>query len=679
MPTEKKGGIPKTALNSSKFNYIVLRWKQMKVVSINRLRGVVMGSFSKKAILLVIALSMCVFADVAPQTVQDSMDGNWLVINGQRRFISGMNIAWIDFANDVGDTRLDINAFRNKIRQIRSAGGNAVRWWLHTDASRCPTINSDGEVTGIGSRTIENMRQALDTAYAYGVVVSMCLFSFDLLVPGDQPPKSEYSDFDLESNHQFLTVPENLDTYLENGLGPILEAVGDHPAIMCWEVFNEAEGMLASAGWDAVVEKITQDDILRITNRIAGFVRSNTNKMVSTGMANPTYHTMYSDEALINAGGDENGWLDFYMMHYYPEWYGENVSPFHNPASHWNMDRPVLIGEFMARGWTEGEQGPKQQLMTTKSIIDAYQHTYDKGYAGALSWSMTEGNSDFFGDFSTTAPALEHMFDNYKDDIMIKDVEVEWLSGDLAMKVEFTDLPTPVGDDGYFELGTMFSGNFSATTDVHIDIFVEEGSGTNLQLQPVIKVSDAWTWSPASEEVIDLSTITQGEWVTITIPVTAFGADDLSDVREILFQYWAYDDSYTGTIYFNDVKLDDEVLFDFNSEGSSWGTAADEAHVSLASVPEATSIIRNSRSGSSVNTLAPMVRVSGRRVNVEMTNASDLKIDVVNLRGKTVAKVDLRNRDAGSYSFTLNDISAGNYILRMHYGNSQANSFITLK
>ncbi len=175
-----------------------------------------------------------------------------------------------------------------------------------------------------------------------------------MLVPGT---KSEYSSYNLENNYKFFTDTSKIATYLTNGLKPILDSVGSHPAVMCWEVFNEPEGMLASANWSHVTKKITQNDILRITNRIAGFVHRNSKKMVSTGIASYSYVGEYSDAKLKAAGGDQDGYLDFYMAHYYPEWQEQSLSPFHNPATKWGMDRPVLIGEFPAKSWSTSTIG----------------------------------------------------------------------------------------------------------------------------------------------------------------------------------------------------------------------------------------------------------------------------------------------------------------------------------
>ncbi|HMA63742.1 MAG TPA: hypothetical protein VKO63_01045, partial [Chitinispirillaceae bacterium] len=445
---------------------------------LRRSRCVVLG--------IIAALALSASAAVAPQTTKDSMSGNWLVVNGQKRFMSGMNLAWINFGTDVGDKGMDINSFTDKIKQIRKAGGNAMRWWLHTDAQNCPKIDATGAVTGLGANSIRNMRMALDTAFAYGVVVDMCLFSFDLLVPGDGTGKTAYSSYNLENNYKFLTDTSKITTYLNKGLKPILDSVGNHPAVMCWEVFNEPEGMLASADWVDVKKKITQNDILRITNRIAGFVHRNSKKMASTGIASFQYCSEYSTEKLVAAGGDPDGYLDFYMAHYYPEWQGSEISPFHNEASKWNMDRPILIGEFPANDWSSTTTGPSSKLALKTSMTSkaAFNWAYDKGYAGAMSWAMTEQNS-FFGSYETTAPSLTDLFTKYKDDIMIKDATITELTGDLAMQIKL-DLPGATATPEAELNGTF---NFTGVDSLIADIYLPSGTSTSVKLLMVMKSS----------------------------------------------------------------------------------------------------------------------------------------------------------------------------------------------
>ncbi len=367
---------------------------------------------------MLILSSIPAFAQVSPQTTQDYADVDRLVINNKRVFISGMNLAWHNFGSDVGDkalTSTDKTAFRDYLKQIKDAGGNAIRWWLHTDAQNCPKINSNGQVTGIGTNTINNIRTVLDSAYKYGIVVSLTLFSFDLL---KEESKANYSSYNLDNNYKFLTVTANLDTYIQKALGPILDAVGDHPAIMCWEVFNEPEGMLPAnaSGW-GLQKNIDYSHIIRFTAKIAAEVHRKTKKMASTGIhgfETQTYFPNYTNQKLKEAAdGDERAYLDFYMVHYYPEWSGSTKSPFHNKASHWNMDRPILIGEFPARDWPP--QGSNWQ--TSMTVKDAYEYAYNNGYCGAMSWSMTENDVTKFGNFSTTKPALENLSSKYKSNI----------------------------------------------------------------------------------------------------------------------------------------------------------------------------------------------------------------------------------------------------------------------
>ncbi|MCL2220253.1 MAG: hypothetical protein FWC23_09330 [Chitinispirillia bacterium] len=625
---------------------------------------------------------------VPMQTMQDSAKGNRLIINGKPIFASGMNIAWIagnSFSNDVGDTPLNEFAFRQHIQNIRKAGGNAVRWWLHTDAANCPKINNDGEVTGIGTQTISNIRKALDIAYENGVVVSLCLFSFDLL-NGEGENKTAAV---VARNEKFLTVPANLDTYIEKGLKPILEAVGSHPAIMCWEVFNEPEGMskgttTTGSNWQGWASRIIDyDHVIRFTGKIAAEVHRSTKKMASTGIHEfhkTKYFHRYTDASLKTAaGGDELAYLDFYMAHYYPEYLGTDHSPFHNPASFWELGRPVVIGEFPARDWGPGTGYNMAQPGTAMTIINAYEYAYNNGYAGIMSWSMTEGNVAKFGNYETTKPALENLYAKHKSDIMIKDVNYEDLTGDLALKLVMANTPQEgTADNGgpWNEL-SVESGthNFSGKTNFMFDMYIAPGSGTNLTIVPAIKVGSDWTWSPAQDESFTLAGKPQGQWFTVTIPVSAFGASSLSQVRGIILQYFAKDTPYTGTIYFDNVRVDTDVIDDFNKSTTEWSTAAAGVTMSLAQRPGSTSVFNGARPGRMASR-TPAVTLTGRILSVSSPTDADMHIRLVDVKGKTVAKF----RGAGDARFSIAGVPAGRYIVETRIaGKRVGNSAVIVK
>ena len=631
-----------------------------------------------------IFLSGLVVYSMAATTMQtkDKVDGNWLVIDGKKRFLQGMNIAWITnntFGNDVGDAKININMFTSHIKKIRKVGGNAVRWWLHTDASHCPKIDASGAVTGIGKRTISNMKQALDTAHAYGVVISMCLFSFDLLQKGT---KSSYSDYNFDNNLKFLTVPENIDTYLEKGLKPILEGVGDHPAIMCWEVFNEPEGMIEGHGWTPT--KIDAKHVQRITNKIAGCVHDHSNKMVSTGVHCADDLALYKDAALKAAGGIANGTLDFIQLHYYPEWFGQDHSPVHNPKSFWKdkwEDRPVLIGEFPAKDWSTSTTGTSsgQPLKTSKKIVDAFKYAYDEGYAGAMSWTMVTDakQAAFFGSYETTAPALKALYDAHKRDIEINSVSIEEMKGDYALKLDLQNLQVPSGNKGYQELGTSFSKNFTGKKNILFEMYVTANSGDNAKVVVVIKVGSSYKWSPAQSETIMLGSVEKGKWVTYSIPVSAFGAHDLSDVREILFQYWAEGSPYTGTFFFDNVRADKDTLANFNTEGSAWGTTADEANVALVKLSEVTSF-KNSVRISTAAKVKTVISFQGKTVRFKVSEYADVRIELVDIRGKVVSKVNYGRLDSGIHTFLFDNVSSGHYICNIFQNNKLISADVIL-
>ncbi|MDR0305528.1 MAG: hypothetical protein LBI42_01690 [Chitinispirillales bacterium] len=643
------------------------------------------------AILATAGLTAGVMAQVPMQTTQDHVtetaNGPRLVINGQPLFISGMNLAWHNFARDIGDAPVNGATMANYIKQIRGAGGNAMRWWLHTDAQVDPKMDMNtGAVTGIGSQTINNMRTVLDTAYHYGVVVSMCLFSFDLL-HDDGGNKGAAV---VERNRKFLTDPANLDTYIQNALIPILDAVGNHPAIMCWEVFNEPEGM-ATTGWATV--KIDHSHIMRFTARIAAAVHDRTVKMASTGIHNfHQYKGVYTEGKLKAAAGADpladKAYLDFYMAHTYPEHERVEESPFKQEASHWEFDKPVLIGEFPAQDMGQG--GYNYGFVTTPAnaipIIDAYKWAYEKGYLGAMSWSITEGDKAKFGTLATTAPALQYMAENYESEIKLLTtgggVIVPDPTGDLAMRITFDGTNV----DGNI-IDKTFKQNLSGKTNITVEMYIAGGSGTNVSIHPVIQAGASWEiWAEAS--AVSLTGRPTNEWFTVTIPISSYDglSAGLSATQGMAFKFIpGGSGSYSGTIYIDNIKVDGVAAYDFNVASAVWDAegpwnnalnAPDPLPgVTVGNVarPGATSI-RCGTKAAGVSARMPVVSVRGKVLNIVGVDNSEMAIRLIHVNGKTAANF----KASGKGKFSLAKVPAGRYIVETKVAGKRAGSTAVL-
>lgn len=303
---------------------------------------------------------------------------------GQKVFVSGINVAWKEFAGDVGKYPVDTVWFAKMLQGVSDSGGNAIRWWLFTNVANDPQIDSATKlVTGIGPSTVANIRKVLDMAYARGVSISLCLLSFDMMKTNQGA--------DIVANKKILQTDEGRKAFLDNAVVPLVKEIGNHPAILAWEIFNEPEGMVKSiAGdWGSIADGIQISDVQKMVNQAAGVIhRAVPGVLVSNGCwafiagsnTIPGDRNYYSDSALKAVGGDPDGTLDFYMVHYY-EWAGTERSPFHHPASYWGLDKPLVIGEFAAKGLTD-----KVGVMTP---AQCWKYLYDNGYAGALGWTYT--------------------------------------------------------------------------------------------------------------------------------------------------------------------------------------------------------------------------------------------------------------------------------------------------
>jgi predicted GNAT superfamily acetyltransferase len=423
---------------------------------------------------------------------------NRITYNKQQLFLSGANLAWINFAGDIGPVVTDFNSFADIMLQMHDHGGNVLRWWLHTNGTVTPAFNSSNFVTGPGSGTISELKQVLDLAWQREIGINLSLWSFDML-------RSSNSTTVLNRNRLMLTDTAYTNAYINNCLIPMIDSLRGHPAIVDWEIFNEAEGMSNEFGWTGI-DHVAMSDIQRFVNLCSGAIhRSDPTAKVTTGVwsfqaltdittlsrkenlnplsasqkseletfffqkyrlslsadeitnylqkiAGTQNFNYYSDLRLINAGGDPDGILDFYSVHYYVA-LGSQFSPFINTASHWNLSKPIVIAEFAM----QTNDGVTQDQL--------FNRIYQTGYAGALPWSWTDPT---FSSQANMLAGMQFMWNNYRKDVDVLGIGGDWplisiISPDT--NAVFPDsaavpiLTTAVDSDGYVAKVEFFAND----------------------------------------------------------------------------------------------------------------------------------------------------------------------------------------------------------------------------
>jgi hypothetical protein len=384
--------------------------------------------------------------------------------NNQQLFLSGANLAWAHFAGDLGPGSTDTLRFGDVMLSMHDHGGNAMRWWLHTNGVNTPQFDGSGYVVGPGAATITDIKKILDLAWQREIGIDLCLWSFDML-------RSSNSSTVLNRNTLLLNDTNYTRAYINNCLIPIVDSLKGHPALLTWEIFNEPEGMSNEFGWSDI-NHVSMSSIQRFINMCAGAIhREDSTALVTSGAwsfyalcDNPLAKTStqfsklssderlqigmalkqkyrssltpdaiinhlekiavgpnqnyYRDDRLLAAGGDPDGLLDFYSIHYYA---GINpsvptsISPFHHLAASWGLNKAIVVAEFAMETGQGVPPGIPQASL--------YDTLYHLGYAGALAWSFTDVQ---ISSVANMLAGMQSMWDNHEQDVDILGIGGAW-------------------------------------------------------------------------------------------------------------------------------------------------------------------------------------------------------------------------------------------------------------
>jgi hypothetical protein len=287
-------------------------------------------------------------------------------------FASGINIAWVNFANDVPNP--DLNTFNTIFKNTYQAGGRVIRWWFHTNGSVTPGYDTNGLTQKLPQAHVDGVKAILNAAHSNGVAVNVSLWSFDMLQANAGAAHI--------NNQALLENDTNRQAYIDNYLTPLVTALKGTPGLYSYEIFNEPEGMTPN-GW--ATYRTTEAAIQKCVNWFAAAIHAaDPTVPVTNGAQTFDYCSNvggktndYSDSALTSVGGRATGTLDFYEVHYYTA-NGASNSCFTHPASYWKLDKKLVMGEFAAAA-TDGV-----------GVADLHTKIYDNGYSGAWAWSYTD-------------------------------------------------------------------------------------------------------------------------------------------------------------------------------------------------------------------------------------------------------------------------------------------------
>ena len=342
-------------------------------------------------------------ADAATCTDECPASAGGLTWGCKRRFLYGLNYAWLHFGGDFGGIRAfnqggvaaEAATHAQNLQQMASRGARTVRWWVFPDF-RGDGVTFDGAdtPTGLGPTAEADVQKALELADQAGVHVALCLFSFDGF-----RPTADMAGVHIRGLAPIVRDPAKRAALLERVVRPLARTAQASPhadRLLAWDVINEPEWAMTGPSpygdmaYDptAGLEALAHADMESFVRDVSTALRAESRALVTVGGAAPKWA-----HAWTGVG------VDFYQWHYY-DWI-QRYWPYTTPPAQYGLDRPILIGELPL-----GELAPGLPYGT---VLESF---YGGGYAGGWGWQFVEATAAQLADvaaFGAAHPCDTHL------------------------------------------------------------------------------------------------------------------------------------------------------------------------------------------------------------------------------------------------------------------------------
>jgi hypothetical protein len=270
-------------------------------------------------------------------------------------------------------------------------GASAMRWNSFLKGSDL-RWDKHGRVSGMADKAVESIVDGLNLAQKHGVVIQLTLSTGHFLQYG-WGGKDEKNVRRVTNNKAMFENEVAMEAYIRNVIEPITDAVGTHPALLGYLLINEVHAMLPrsdtpNGSWGDV--HVPLKLMQRWVNRVAGTIHTRQPGALVTVSTIAKLIPMWSDKALIAAGGNAKGTLDWYQIQFYPTKHLDRWSPFERTAdallkTFGGGKKPLLCGEFPVRGMID--RANKKRTSPPFGLKTAYERLWKNGHAGGFTWS----------------------------------------------------------------------------------------------------------------------------------------------------------------------------------------------------------------------------------------------------------------------------------------------------